>query len=226
MVTSSITHQAHIVEILPLGSKSDLTAAADVLAEAFMYGNPDKTNPHSRGVADPFYNRRNYGDEKVHRLFHSIINLASSKNHTISVIRNQEKRIVGVSWVKERGVRDLNIFDSRKLIMPAYRAFGFVGTFWYCWDIIRHLPDCSIDETYISMVGVDKSSQGKGIGKALINHAVDRAAKRDVMLSTMNPSNVELYQKLGFVLKPEKQTKAGDCKHRPGFTTYHMVYKG
>jgi ribosomal protein S18 acetylase RimI-like enzyme len=75
------------------------------------------------------------------------------------------------------------------------------------------------------MVGVAKSSQGRGIGKALVKYAVNRAAGGEVALSTMNPRNIKLYQQLGFVLKPEKQTEAKDCKHRPGFTTYHMVYK-
>lgn len=226
MTSSSVTNQNHFIQLLPLGSSSDLTAAADVLAEAFMYGNPDTKNPHGRGVADPFYNRLNNGDEKVHRLFYTIIDLASKKNHTIAVIRDKDNRIEGVSWVKQRGVKDLNIFDSPKLIMPAFRAFGFIGALWYAWDILNHIPEYPINTTYISMVGVAKSSQGRGIGKALVKYAVDNAAGGEVALSTMNPRNIKLYQQLGFGLKPEKPTEAKDCKHRPGFTTYHMVYKG
>lgn len=221
----STTTKTHRIEILPLSNSSDLTAAADVLADAFMFGNPNPTNPNGKGVADPFYDRLHNGVEKVHHLFHCIIDLASKKNHTIAVVRDQKKRIVGVSWVKERNVKDINILDFPKLVMPAIRAFGFLDALRYGWDVLNHIPVYPDNITYISMVGVAKSSQGKGIGPALINEAIRRANGKDVALSTMNPRNIKLYERLGFALQPEKQTETKTCKERPGFTTFHMAYK-
>lgn len=80
------------------------------------------------------------------------------------------------------------------------------------------------------MVGVNKSSQGKGICKKLMQYAINsaadqNAADRNIVLSTMNSKNIGIYERLGFVLVPEKQTESSDSAYRPKFTTFHMVYK-
>lgn len=221
------SRQNHSIETLPISRVTDLTAAADLLADAFLHGN--NSSIHNRGGADPFYNRRNNGDEKVRDLFRSIIDVASKKGHAITVVRNEDKQIVGASWVKERNITDLTLSDFPKLVMPAIRAFGFIGALCYGWDVLNHIPIYPTNITYISMVAVAKSSQRTGIGKTLIQHAIDGASGKDIVLSTMNPQNVILYEKLGFHVEPSKQTVARECMlkcmQRPGFTTFHMAYK-
>lgn len=213
----------YIVEKLSRNS-SDLNPAADLLADAFRYGNPDPENPNGKGLPDPFYNRLNQGNEKVRDLFRSIIGVASKIGHTIAVVRDpQSKQILGVSWIKERGIRDMNFLDFSKLIIPAIRAFGLIGALFYIWDVLKHLSVYPKDMTYISMVGVDRHSQGKGIGKTLINYAIEQAEGQKVALSTMNPKNIELYESLGFS-KSKKTTNSSDSKYRPKFSTYHMAY--
>lgn len=206
-----------------------LNDAADVLADAFMFGNPNPTND-GQCLPDPFYNRYHLGDQKVRELFRSIISLVSGIGHTIAVVRDEQKQIVGVSWIKEHTVRDMNILDFPKLTGAALATFGLIGSLWYSWDVMNHIPVYPTSTTYISMVGVTKTSQGKGIGKKLIQHAIDSAAgqnaeDRNIVLSTMNPRNIEIYQRLGFELVPEKETQSSDSTYRPKFTTYHMVYK-
>lgn len=83
MIQASNNNQNHIIgqqplfiEKLPRGS-ADLDFAADLLAEAFLFGNKDPKDPTGKGLPDPFYNRLNQGVQKVHNLFRSIIHLAS-----------------------------------------------------------------------------------------------------------------------------------------------------
>lgn len=217
------------VEKLPLGSP-DLNIAADVLADAFMTGNPDPKDPSGPGSPDPFYNRYNLGVQKVRELFRSIISLASQIGHTIAVVRDEENQILGASWIKEHTVRDMSLLDFPKLTAASFRAFGFIGTLWYAWDVMNHIPVYPIETTYISMLGVTKSAQGKGIGRRLVQYAINSAADqneadRNIVLSTMNPRNIEIYQRLGFELVPEKETQSGDSGYRPKFTTFHMAYR-
>lgn len=216
--------QTYAIEKLVPGS-SELSVAAGVLADAFMYGNPNPTNPNGKGLPDPFYDRHYQSDQKVRDLFCSIICLVSQIGHTIAVVRDEKKHIIAASWIKERTVRDMNILDFPKLIGPVLRAFGLIGALWYGWDIINHLPVYPTSTTYISMVGVTKSAQGKGIAKQLVKHAIDSAEGQNIALCTMNPRNIEIYKKLGFSLLPEKETQSRDSNYRKGFTTFHMAYK-
>jgi len=220
-----LNNQTHSIEILGQ-DRASLDQAADLLANAFMYGNPDPADPSNleKGLPDPFYNRRHLGDLKVRDLFRTIIDLASKKGHTIAVVRDAQSKISGAMWLKGRDVRDMNILAFPKLIGPAFRAFGFIGALWYTWDVIRHIPEYSVDTTYLSMLGVARSSQGKGVGRALIEYAITSAKGQAVVLSTMNSKNIKTYENRGFVLVPNKQTKSSDSSHRPGFTTFHMSY--
>ena len=221
----ALHNQAPFIERLRPGSQ-DLNDAADVLADAFMFGNPNPINPDGEGLPDPFYNRLNRGDQKVRELFRSIISLVSDIEHTIAVVRDggEHNQIVGVCWIKERSVRDMSLIDFPNLIIPSFNAFGLMGALWYGWDVINHIPVYPTNTTYLSMLGVARSSQGKGIGRALVEYAIERAEGQHVVLSTMNPKNIKTYERLGFDLLPEKQTESSDSAYRPGFTTYHMAY--
>src|SRR5579884_1581184 len=54
---------------------------------------------------------------------------------------------------------------------------------------------------YLWVLGVDPSRQGQGIGGALLRAGIERADASHLpcYLETMNPDNVSLYQKFGFV---------------------------
>ncbi|MCQ6560546.1 GNAT family N-acetyltransferase [Paenibacillus mendelii] len=67
---------------------------------------------------------------------------------------------------------------------------------------------------YLIMIGVDPETQGRGIGRLLLDHLLkstheDRRS-RGVALDTENVRNVAFYQKFGFVLGSE--TKSGDLR--------------
>jgi len=67
----------------------------------------------------------------------------------------------------------------------------------------------SITSHYLIMIGVTPEAQGKGIGKAMLEHLlsmVDTDKKScGVLLDTENIENVQLYQRFGFTLYRETQ---------------------
>ncbi|TMV43982.1 GNAT family N-acetyltransferase [Paenibacillus mesophilus] len=62
---------------------------------------------------------------------------------------------------------------------------------------------------YLIMIGVKPEAQGKGIGKALLQHLLDSAASdpgsHGIALDTEHLPNVDLYRKFGFALSAETQ---------------------
>lgn len=200
------------VQTLPPNSP-DLDAAADVLADAFLFGND--------GSPDPFYARFHKGTERVHELFRCYLHTVSDIGHTIAVVKDAENNIAGATWIKPPGVRDMSMRDFPSVMMPAIRAFGFIGALVFAWDVIKHIPEYEIHDTYLSMVGV--KLQGQGIGRTLVNYAKAIAGDGCVKLSTMNPENIPYYEKLGFAVLREKQTEAEASSYRGRFTTYHLT---
>jgi ribosomal protein S18 acetylase RimI-like enzyme len=53
---------------------------------------------------------------------------------------------------------------------------------------------------YLPMIGVDPKAQGKGLGAALMHHAVTRCDRDQALayLETANPRNIPLYERFGF----------------------------
>lgn len=53
---------------------------------------------------------------------------------------------------------------------------------------------------YLPMIGVDPSQQGKGIGAALLQHALSKCdeASLPAYLESSNPANIPLYERHGF----------------------------
>lgn len=53
---------------------------------------------------------------------------------------------------------------------------------------------------YLPIIGVDPFSQGRGIGAALMKHALDRVDRDGVLayLESSNPRNISLYERFGF----------------------------
>jgi GNAT superfamily N-acetyltransferase len=64
---------------------------------------------------------------------------------------------------------------------------------------------------YLPMVGVEPNAQGKGLGGALMRHAIARSDKDGVLayLESSNPKNISLYERHGFEVMGEIQVGAG-----------------
>ena len=64
---------------------------------------------------------------------------------------------------------------------------------------------------YLPLVGVEPWSQGKGLGGALMRHAVERCDREGALayLESSNPRNIPLYERHGFVVQGEIQVGAG-----------------
>ncbi|BBH23439.1 hypothetical protein Back11_47840 [Paenibacillus baekrokdamisoli] len=62
---------------------------------------------------------------------------------------------------------------------------------------------------YLIMIGVNPKAQGKGIGKALLQHLLNTVnadnKSQGVALDTENKENVNLYRRFGFTLSREVQ---------------------
>ncbi|WP_238188534.1 N-acetyltransferase [Paenibacillus sp. L3-i20] len=67
----------------------------------------------------------------------------------------------------------------------------------------------SLTHHYLIMIGVKPEVQGKGVGKSLLLHLLNKINMSDtsqgVALDTENIENVNLYQRFGFILKRETQ---------------------
>lgn len=76
--------------------------------------------------------------------------------------------------------------------------------------ISTHLPKGE-DWMYLKMAGVHPDHQGKGLGGAVIRAGLARAAERGVpsVLETATPSNVGLYQRLGYSVLSEWDVAGG-----------------
>ena len=63
---------------------------------------------------------------------------------------------------------------------------------------------------YLPMMGVEPNAQGRGLGGALMRHAIARADKDGVLayLESSNPRNISLYERHGFEVMGEIQIGA------------------
>ena len=87
--------------------------------------------------------------------------------------------------------------------------------------ISSHVPKGE-DWLYLKMAGVHPDHQGKGLGGAVIRAGLARATQRGVpsVLETATPSNVGLYQRLGYSVLSEWDV-AGGGPHFWTMTTPH-----
>lgn len=67
----------------------------------------------------------------------------------------------------------------------------------------------SFTHHYLIMIGVSPEEQGKGIGKSLLQHLLNKVKtdkkSRGIALDTENKENVNLYRRFGFTLSKEAQ---------------------
>ena len=87
----------------------------------------------------------------------------------------------------------LNQSTSRLHVLrtPEYRVAGYIAT----WIVI--------DEVHINNLAVRPASQGRGLGSALLSHALDEAAKEGAYRATLevrrsNDGARRLYERFGF----------------------------
>ncbi|WP_368542747.1 acetyltransferase [Enterobacter soli] len=55
-----------------------------------------------------------------------------------------------------------------------------------------------VDENRIEMLFVDDASRGKGVGKLLLNYAVEHFGANELDVNEQNPQGVAFYQHMGF----------------------------
>ncbi len=56
-----------------------------------------------------------------------------------------------------------------------------------------------VDENRIEMLFVDDASRGKGVGKLLLNYAINQCGANEVDVNEQNPQGVAFYRHMGFV---------------------------
>ena len=63
---------------------------------------------------------------------------------------------------------------------------------------------------YLPLIGVEPNAQGRGLGEALMRHAVARCDQEETLayLESSNPRNISLYERHGFEVKGEIQVGA------------------
>ena len=64
---------------------------------------------------------------------------------------------------------------------------------------------------YLPMIGVEPNSQGRGLGGALMRHAIARSDEDEALayLESSNPRNISLYERHGFEVMGKIQIGAG-----------------
>ena len=74
-----------------------------------------------------------------------------------------------------------------------------------------HASHPSAPHLYVYVLGVDPKQKGRGLGGALLRHAlaIADAARAASYLETANPVNLPLYRKFGFEVSGEITTHAG-----------------
>jgi ribosomal protein S18 acetylase RimI-like enzyme len=110
------------------------------------------------------------------------------------------------------GKTDAPMSEMMRQVIPLIDALGLsLGRALYVSDAVEaHHPHPN-DYWYLHIAGVSPSHQGKGWGGIAIREGLARAAAagKSVLLETATPSNVPLYQRMGFVVTQEWDVAKG-----------------
>ena len=103
----------------------------------------------------------------------------------------------------EQGIETFCNFVNSKEITKSFKVYGAFED-----NVLKGIIATDSQKRHISLFFVDKSSQGKGIGKELINIVVNNNENSYI---TVNSSRygVPIYEKLGFVKMVEEKEQDG-----------------
>ncbi|MFZ8014788.1 GNAT family N-acetyltransferase [Fusobacterium watanabei] len=103
----------------------------------------------------------------------------------------------------EQGIETFCNFINNKEITKSFKVYGAFED-----NVLKGIIATDSQKRHISLFFVDKSSQGKGIGKELINIVVNNNENSYI---TVNSSRygVPIYEKLGFVKMVEEKEQDG-----------------
>ena len=103
----------------------------------------------------------------------------------------------------EKGIKTFCNFVNNKEITKSFKVYGAFED-----NVLKGIIATDRQEKHINLFFVDKSSQGKGIGKELINIVVNNNENSYI---TVNSSRygVPIYEKLGFVKMEEEKEQDG-----------------
>ncbi|WP_338964271.1 GNAT family N-acetyltransferase [Fusobacterium nucleatum] len=110
----------------------------------------------------------------------------------------------------EQGIETFCNFVNNKEITKSFKVYGAFED-----NVLKGIIATDSQKRHISLFFVDKSSQGKGIGKELINIVVNNNENSYI---TVNSSRygVPIYEKLGFVkMVEEKEQEQDGLKFTP-----------
>ncbi|MEH3075532.1 MAG: GNAT family N-acetyltransferase [Quadrisphaera sp.] len=190
--TSTSTSTVAVVPAAP----ADLPEAADLLADAFA-GEPQVAALLGAGTADtPDARRRRvhlYRAELVRPLAEGTVDLARDPDGGallgVAVWHAPRPAGGGVLHALRALPDHLRAFGASGVprALSAQRAFGRARPRSPHW--------------YLEAVGVAPAGQGRGVGRALLQHRLDRVdeAREDSYLESSSPRTTPLYRRLGFV---------------------------
>ncbi len=119
---------------------------------------------------------------------YSVIQMSAEHIHEISVL---EKECFSSPWSKDALSEELNNDNSHFLVAFSDRVLGYIGVQEIC------------SEAYITNVAVFYKFRNHGIGRKLLQTAVDNAKSRNCEFITLevresNKSAISLYESEGF----------------------------
>ena len=114
----------------------------------------------------------------------------------------------GVSLWRAPGASQSSTYEMLPSAPALLRVFGFsLGRALKLNDAIHARHPASDDFYHLQYVGVRPAAQGKGLGRTVIQAGLQiaDAAEKCVVLETATPSNVSIYQRMGFEVTEEWQ---------------------
>ncbi|HEX3338575.1 MAG TPA: GNAT family N-acetyltransferase [Pseudolabrys sp.] len=130
------------------------------------------------------------GEERVDNFLKKTAARQQDDDHTrvnVSCL-DKEKTVIGFYALNTHSIEVSTLPESYRKKLPSYP---------------------SISAIYLSVVGVDSASQGKGLGKHLMGHVfarcvdvADKIGAHFIVLDALNDRAAKLYRELGFVDLP------------------------
>lgn len=103
----------------------------------------------------------------------------------------------------EEGIETFNNFVDNREITNSFKTYGAFEN-----NVLKGVIALDKRKRHINFFFVDKLSQGKGIGKELMNYAF-LVAKENFLTVNSSRYAVPIYEKFGFVKIDTEQTKDG-----------------